>query len=93
MRTGTGDGRGGGAETAVVGLGAGHDVLDVGLSDGFEPGAGVGSVDAAYLGHYPGFHRGRVGVVSGVVWRAPMFLGEGDPAPGVGGGFHRGCRG
>ena len=37
----------GGAQPAVVGLGAGYDVLDVGLLDAVEPGPGVGTVYAA----------------------------------------------
>ena len=47
--------RGGGAEPAVVGLGSGNDVLDVGLPDAFEPGPGVRAVDAAEFIDYPAF--------------------------------------
>ena len=37
----------GGAKAAVVGLGSGDDVLDVGLLSALEPCDGVGSIDVA----------------------------------------------
>ena len=44
-----------GAQAAVVGLGAGNDVLDVRFPDALEPGAGVGAVDAALAADHAGF--------------------------------------
>ena len=46
-----------GAQTTVMGLGAGDDVFDVGLPDGLEPIPRVGAVDAAQFLDYLGFYR------------------------------------
>ena len=57
--------RTGGAEAAVVGVGAGDDVFDVRFLDALEQGFVVGLVDAALGVYYRGFDLVRVGVVVG----------------------------
>ena len=64
----------GGAQAAVVRFAAGDDVLDVGLSDTGEIGAGVRAVDAvSLLGDDVGLDTLRIRIVVRVVVRAAVF--------------------
>ena len=62
------------AEPAVMSLGDGNDVLDIGLSRGRVVPPGVGPVNpASHGGDDLGLDRLRIGVVVPVVWRAAVL--------------------
>ena len=80
------DGGAGGAETAVVGLRDGDDVLDVGVPEGTVVPSGVRTVDPAAHGSDDlGLDRLRIGVVAPVVRGAAVLGRDDEAAPGVGG--------
>ena len=77
----------GSAESAVVGLGDGDDMLDIGVAHAAVMPAGVGTVDPASHGNDDlAFDGTRIGVVAPVVGRAAVLGRDGEAAPGVGGG-------
>ena len=65
-----------------MGLGPGHDVLDVGLPLRPEPAPGVRSVNAAEAADDAVFDRLAVPVVAAVVRAAPRFGGDDQAVPG-----------
>ena len=76
----------GGAETAVVGLRDGDDVLDVGVPEGTVVPSGVRTVDPAAHGSDDlGLDRLRIGVVAPVVRGAAVLGRDDEAAPGVSG--------
>ena len=77
-----GGGRIGPAEAAVVGLGPGHDVLDVDSPGRPEPAPGVRSVDAAEAADDAILDGLAVPVVAAVVRAAPRFGGDDQAVPG-----------
>ena len=74
------------AQAAVVGLGDGDDVFDVGLTTAGEGAPGIEAVDASAEGRDDArLDRLGIGIVVPVVWRATVFGGYRQPAPGFGG--------
>ena len=68
---------GGGAQAAVVGLGASYDMLDVGLPGAGEGASSVRSIDdAAHIRDYSRFYGLGVGIVVGIIRRAPVLRGD-----------------
>lgn len=73
-------------QAAIVGFGAGHGVLDVGVAGAAEIGAGIRPVDRpAGCGHDPGLYGLRIGIVTGLVGDAAVLRGDGNTAIGLGG--------
>ena len=75
------------AQAAVVGLGDGDDMFDIGPAAAGEGAPGVGAVDAAAAGLDDArLDRLGVGIVAPVVGRASVFRGHHQTASGLGGG-------
>ena len=76
----------GAAKAAVVGLGDGDDVLDVGVARAREVPSGVGAVDTPAKAVDDDLLDGlAIGVVAAVVGSAAVLRSDDKPAPGVAG--------